>query len=502
MKILEEERTMNKSMDKRKIFYMSVFLFFFVILCLSPISGDDWGNYEVGKLGLYHSIGNAVGMYFDWEGRFISRILINVLTYHKYLWNLVNSILITLTVYFSVQMIRPKKKKFIYVLSFLSLLLMNIYTFSQTITWIAGNITYFFVIPVLLGYFYLLLYDKRESKIKKAFFILVNLFAPMFVEHMALILVAGNIILLFFYYYKEKKWKKELLLYICLSMISTLSMFLSPGSRKRSLVENVEFNQLNIFEKVFYNLPNFVYYTFITNPFMLVLSIMSQYLLVKKYINNKIGKIALFLFLFPMAIVTIILYPITCFYPNKLSFLINQNHIWILLYWLCYLIITFGLFVIDGIKNKNGIGLFLFVLGVLSNTFMLLSPTWGYRTSLFTYLFMSISFMIVFNQYGKEKKILTYILCGITIFTMLGYFVLYVNVSRCQKELEKSITKQLKEEKKVIEIEKFPYFINCNINPENDYHIEKFKKYYKIPDNVEIQLTSKHWKYFIIYSTK
>ena len=50
--------------NKKKFFYISIFLFFLFILFLSPISGDDWGNYEVGKTGLYHSIGNAVGMYF------------------------------------------------------------------------------------------------------------------------------------------------------------------------------------------------------------------------------------------------------------------------------------------------------------------------------------------------------------------------------------------------------------------------------------------------------
>lgn len=487
-------------MNKRKAFYITIFLFFLTILFLSPISGDDWGNFEVGKSGLYHSIGNAVGMYFDWEGRFVSRILINILTYHKYLWNMVNSILITLTIYFSIQIIKPKNKKLIYVLSLLILLFMNVYTFSQTITWIAGNITYFFVIPVLLGYFYFLICDKSKNSMKKACFIVINLLAPMFVEHMALVLVAGNIILLLFQYQKEKKWNKELIFYIILSLASTLAMLLSPGSRARSLVENVEFNQLNIFGKIIYNLPNFIYYTFITNSYMLGLSVVSNYLLVKKYCSNKIVRITLFLFLFPMVILTIILYPICNFYPNKFHFLVNQNNIFILLYWICYLAISFGLLVMNGIKRKKEKSLFLFVLGILSNTFMLLSPTWGYRTSLFTYVFLSLSFITILDQYMKGKNILTYTLYGVAALTMISYFTLYINVNRCQNYLEKSIAKQLKDEKKVIEIERFPYFINCNINPENEYHIKKFKKYYQIPEEVEIKLTSKHWKYLIIYS--
>lgn len=487
-------------MNKKKTFYIVIFLFFFIILFLSPISGDDWGNFEVGKTGLYHSIGNAVGMYFDWEGRFVSRILINILTYHKYLWNVVNGILITLTIYFSVQIINPKKKKIIYLLSFLVLLFMNIYTFSQTITWIAGNITYFFVVPLLLGYFYYLIQDKQKSRIKKVLFVAINILAPMFVEHMALTLVVGNMTLLFFQYHKDKKWDKELIFYLILSLIATLSMLLSPGSRARSLVENIEFNRLNIFEKIIYNLPNFVYYTFIANSYLLVLSSISNYLLVKKYSSHKITSIILLFFLLPMAILTIIIYPVSCFYPNKFSFLVNQNNIFLILYWLSYLIISFTLFVMDSIQRKKGNPLFFFLLGICANGVMLLSPTWGYRTSLFTYISLSISCMSIIDCYLKYKNGIHYFLYGVTVITMIGYITLYINVDRCQNQLEKSITKQLKDGNKVIEVERFPYFINCNINPENEYHIKKFKKYYKIPDDIEIKLTEKHWKYLIIYS--
>ena len=103
---------------KERDFYIFSFLFFFILFCLSPISGDDWGNYIAGSNGLYHSIGNAVGMYFSWEGRFVSRILINVLTYHKFLWNIVNSLAIVLLFYLAIKIINPKRKRTIYLLLF------------------------------------------------------------------------------------------------------------------------------------------------------------------------------------------------------------------------------------------------------------------------------------------------------------------------------------------------------------------------------------------------
>ena len=67
-------------MKKENYKYLFLFIFFTIILFLSPRSGDDWGNFLEGSLGIRHMIGNAIGMYFDWEGRFVSRLLINFLT--------------------------------------------------------------------------------------------------------------------------------------------------------------------------------------------------------------------------------------------------------------------------------------------------------------------------------------------------------------------------------------------------------------------------------------
>ena len=197
---------------KKKIFFISIFLFFVLIFFLSPISGDDWGNYIEGSRGLYKSITEAIGMYFSWEGRFISRILINILTYHKVLWNFVNSLVITGTIFLIIKIINPKKI-IIYLLSLLIFLLMNIYTFSQVIPWLAGNITYLFPIPLLLLYFYFIFSNKKDNRLIVLFSIL-NLIMTMFVEHMAIILIFSNILFIIYRYIKNKKIDKELILYL------------------------------------------------------------------------------------------------------------------------------------------------------------------------------------------------------------------------------------------------------------------------------------------------
>lgn len=483
-----------KKIPKTKIFYGTVFLFFLCILFLSPRSGDDWGNFIVGKLGIHHSLGNAIGMYFDWEGRLISRILINILTYHKSIWNIVNSFLIVLTIYFSIKIINPKNKKVIYILTLLVILTMNIYTFSQTITWIAGNITYLFVIPIILGYFYYLFEDKNRKGILP---ILINAFAPMFVEHMALVLIAGNILQIIHYYQKKKKLDRNLIIYTLISILSTLFMLLSPGSRARSITENVTFNQLNFIEKIIYNIPNFIYYTFIVNSYMLILLTFSNYYQIKNNINNKYLKVLLLILIIPIALSTIILYPLSNFYLTKLNKWIDPNNILIIIFWIIYLIVSFILLLVNSTRKKDFKNVFIFIIGIFANIVMLLSPTWGYRTSLFTAIALSISSLMIIDEYTKIKKVS--FLYSFTGTIMIFYIVLYINVAKCQYNIERSIKKQLKEHKEIIEVEKFPYFINCNINPENDYHITKFKKYYHIPDTKKINLVSKKWKYLIFY---
>ena len=68
---------------KKNKYYIIMFFTIFIISCLAPLNGDDWGNYLVGKLGIKNAFQSAWTLYFNWEGRLVSRILINILTYHK-----------------------------------------------------------------------------------------------------------------------------------------------------------------------------------------------------------------------------------------------------------------------------------------------------------------------------------------------------------------------------------------------------------------------------------
>lgn len=487
---------------RKRVFYSSIFTLFITILFLSPISGDDWGNYLIGIKGLRHSIGVAVGMYFDWEGRFISRVLINILTYHKVLWNIVNASFITSIVFMFIKIINPKNKKVIYLLSLLVILLMNVFTFSQVVSWVAGNITYLFVIPLLLIYFYYIFDIKNKNKLYNFIFIILNLTMTMFIEHMAVILIFSNILFLGYRFMNNKKIDKEILSYLIISIIGTLIMLCAPGNIVRTSMENLEFQKLSFINKLFYNIPNFINYTFIINYFLILLLISSSIYLIKKYIDKKPLKYFLYLFMIPIPIGSTICYLLFNLKLSNNLLLANYNSKLIILYYIIYLIALFYLILLETKNSKNIKILFFFIIGIGSNIVMLISPVWGYRTSFASYIFLSLASIMIIDKYSKGKKLSFYILLILSIIMILFYIILYISTYYQYLDNSKRINKCIKNNCKELEIIKYPHYINCNINPENDFHLERYKKYFLLDDDVKVILKDNNWKYLIFYNSK
>lgn len=135
----------------------------------------------------------------------------------------------------------------------------------------------------------------------------------------------------------------------------------------------------------------------------------------------------------------------------------------------------------------------------MANVVMLMSPTWGYRTSFTTYLFLSIVYINIIDDLKNSNKKINNILAGVTTCSFLIYLIMYFNVFLCEKDLRESIKKQVKNNKDVIDIYYFPYFTNCDINPNDEYHIKKYKEYYGIPEEKSLNYITNKFKYYIIY---
>lgn len=479
----------DKIKSNNKI-YTGIFLFLLLIFFLSPISGDDWGNYLEGAQGFYHMISQAVGMWFTWEGRFISRVLINILTYNKWLWNIVNAFVIIGIINYIERISKFKNKKIMLILTFATILFMNIFTFSQTVTWLAGNITYLFVIPLLLMYIYILYNNKDNTKINNIVLVILNIIIPMFVEHMAIILILLNIYFIVRDYLKNKTINKKLICFLLISIISFGLMYFSPGNRIRSSMENLEFNKLSLFGKIMYNIPNLIFYTYRINYFLIILLVIGNIILIKKNIKNKLLRIVLYL-LESISILFTGIYLLNSFNINTIS--ISDSNILVFIYFAVLTIINFLLL----IKNKKELPIMFYSMGIISNLVMLMSPTWGYRTSLATYLFLSISYLMVIDEYYKKNKIIEISTYIITILGMIFYLIFYISIYRTNIANEKMIKEANNTSR--IELIAYPGFAPCNINPTDDYHLKRFKEYYKINEDVEIEIVNKNWKYIIFY---
>lgn len=484
---------MKEKVKSNNKIYTGIFLFLLLIFFLSPISGDDWGNHLEGIQGPYHMISQAVGMWFTWEGRFISRLLINVLTCNKWLWNIINSLAIVGIIHYIEKIVKFKNKKTSILLVFASILFMNIFTFSQTVTWLAGNITYLFAIPLILLYFYIIYSNKDNNKINNILLVLLNIIIPMFVEHMAILLILLNIYFIVKDYLKNKKINKKLIVLLFISIISFATMYFSPGNAIRSSMENLEFNKLSLFGKIMYNIPNLIFYTYRINYFLIILLIIGNVLLIKKNIKNIFIRILLYLLEIGSILFTV-LYLLNNF--NITTFNISDTNIFVIIYFVLLTVINFILL----IKNKDELPIVFYSMGIISNGVMLLSPTWGYRTSLATYLFLSIAYLIIIDKYLKKNKFIEISTIIITILGMLFYLVFYISIYRVNKVNEKIIKEANKSNEEEIELIAYPGFAPCNINPTNEYHLKRFKEYYKIKENVKINIVNKNWKYIIVYT--
>lgn len=311
-------------------------------------------------------------MYFSWEGRLVSRVLINLLTPNKWIWNIINAMLITLGIYYGEKLINPQNKNFVLVILFSSFLLINLFTFSEVVVWLAGNITYLF--PLMLILLYSVVYLKKEKlmNLNHLLLIILNIIIPMFVEHMGVLLVLINLILIGYRYIKTKKTDKLLLINLVISIVSISIMLLSPGTQIRTLIENAEFNKLNLVDKVFYNLKKFVYYTFISNYSLVILWIQAFVVLVKKKYK---GLVRIILLSFGVIIPCV---TIVCYFPsiidvNIYNEILNSSNIYLVIYGgLSSIIMLYLIY-----QEHDRIPLLLFTLGMICNGIMLVSPTWG-----------------------------------------------------------------------------------------------------------------------------
>ena len=480
-------------MKRENYSYLLLFFFFFLICSLTPISNDDWQNFLVlGK----NPIKYAISMYFSWEGRIISRILIVILTHNKWIWNILSSAINVSIIYLSMKIISPKNKKSTFLLLFLVFLLMSFKVFTQSIIWVTGNITYVFIIPLLLGYFYVIMNNLVNNNVKTILVSLLNIVMTMFIEQMAVLLVISNIIILIYNSYKKKSFDKKMLLFLVCSLLGTVIMLISPGSANRYTNYHSYYKNLSFINKIIYNIPNFIHYTYTINYFLLILSVIVNFLLIKKYVNKRIFKVVLYIFLLIVPICTSFGFLLNHFTDNY-NFFINYDNKLICLYYFIYMIATLILM----LKEKDEKAIFFYIIGMMSNIIMLLSPTCGNRTTIGTYIFVCISLIIIIDKNVTFTiKKTTCLKIAIFILVIL-YDIYYTSAYLLHKEHLSNINNAMINKSDTLYLQKYPKSLDFLLPIEEDGKKEiYYKQIYNIDSNVRIVYTENKWKYHLFYT--
>ena len=460
-----------------------------------PLTGDDFGNYFNGSSGIWNSISFAINSYQTYEGRFFSRIFINVLTYNKILWNMINALCMTGIYYYGLKMIKVKNMMYPLLL-LLGILLVDEEAFRQGYIWLAGNITYLFpTCFVIISTYLCTKFDKVHRWVRYILPIFAFIFS-MFVENVSIVIVTLFLIFTIISIH-DKKISKSLLMSTIFSFIGMILTICAPGNMNR-LGEYSTFKAMNLFDKVVFNLPNFISYTFLRNSFLLILIFIVILLLVKRYVKKKSWMLVTCIYLFPLLVTSIVNYAETLgINISKLLFLVNGSSIWIMIYYFSIIIMLLILLFYYYQEYKKEYASFTLLIGaILSNGAMFLSPIWGGRTALPTTLLLTISLLIILSTIYKVKyekvinSILFVIVLGVSIFFINGY----IRVYKENKVREEHIRKQLNEEVDVVEFDVLSERFLWNPNPwDNDGYLAKtMKQYYKIDADKEIKVVFDH----------
>lgn len=484
-------------MNKKKFnyYYLLVFIFFIIIGFLIPYTGDDWNNL-IGHNGNILSIfKNAIYSYNTFEGRFFSRIFDCIFIYYKPIWVLVNALGMTFLYFVIVEIVKPKRKLSFLILILESILLVDEETFSQVYVWLTGNITYF--IPMIFLMFLLYLNRKifdKNSKLKynKALFVLLPILTfinSMFVENVTVGIISVCILVSIYDYIKNKKINVLMIICSVISIIGLYLMISSPGTIARSNTMP-GFQNLSLIGKILKTFPRQMNYVFIKNSFLILLLLVIIFTIVKRNIIG-IKKYVFYFLTIPIPLVTLIENLYYCIFKRgirHIEFLLNCNNLIVFIYWLVFLAILIYLVIKYTKVDKFKIS-FFFIIALLNNASMLISPLAGGRTSYLSTIMLFICAFIVLDNldikllYNDIFIKINRIICICLLFCFLiYYFMCYM----LDFKREQYIYKQLSENKETIEVIMLPGVYIWNANAWGGWHLYTFKKYYNIPDDKRI----------------
>ena len=504
-----------KSILKNNYIYLIVFCVFYMIAYCTPLTGDDWLNYGNSSKSIIGILRSTASYYLSWGGRVGSSIVVLFLTRYKWLWDVCSALVVVVMAWCTSKLSNPKHKTMVAISFTLLILLTNMRMITECFLWIAGNITYTFCFAMLLVYIVYVIYkEKKDLKYKKyeyVIFALLNVFMSTFVENIAASIIVTNMLLLGYSWVKNKKIDKFYLTMTIMSIFGLVIQMVSPGTRNRIEIDDAAFAEMNVFEKVLSNMPNFVKFTYILNPIMVLVFVSAlNTLVINKEKNNIVKWISIaFLSIIPIITIvanlnTILPFEIDIFKTinTKLAFICNADNIFVILYWIIFTI--YSLFAIIRYCNKETKleTLLIYIVGMISVGAMMVTTVWHARAAFATMMTIYIISLKILSEeeYKRYFNMFKYVIIVCFVTLSASYLIIYNSVRLNVIDRNEYIIKEAKAGSKEINYYRVPEKLLVSEFPYNNSYRLAVNSYLGVDSEIVYKECKSIWKHKMFYN--
>lgn len=470
-----------------------IFGLFFYISSKSPLAGDDWG-YALNGLN-NNPFTQMVTFYMTWSGRLLSELYGFLMAPQHDLWVLLNPLLFT-TIFISLVSLTRSKKPWLAAMVLLSLMIsVKDELRMETYTWLMGT-TY--VIPLALMSLYLrfikhwVIDMHRVSIWRKAMWLVGVFAAGLFMENASILMVLIGMVLVFDSYRTLKKvdpWKLGLL---ASSSLALIILRLSPGAASRLNRDHSAWLKLSIIDQLTQNYPNFIRFTFIEHRYLIL--VLSATLLALLVTQRKVSTSlkALLSGVLVLGMISSLSLTLSTHIESDLWLLFTDvQSLFNLTFWVFYILTVYLVLWFHVDEPQRDLVLILVTLAGLSNGVMMLSPIFGFRSSLYT-VYLLIAVVAISIQELKSQWLIRFLAIGLVALTFkstYSWIVKYQEVSKIdairQEQIQYYIDHPNEKEAWLI---RYPiYSIHAgDIEPDDTYHMDVFKQYYGLASDVQL----------------
>lgn len=494
-KIEEVEKIDNKKTKKNKIIFYGIIFGLIAVLCfLFPYTHDDWAwgsEYGIERLETYFE---------NYNGRWFGNFSVLLLTRSNILKTIVMSFCLTMLLFFVNELTENKKLN-----KYMSLLLLSALPYlvlRQAVVWTSGFANYVISILLIMTYIFCnrkLFDDKYEepSKLKTILYLVLGFSTALFVEHVTLYLLALGVVVIVYKYIRFKKISFSSVMYLLGGILGTALMFsnsayssVASGADGYRTFELSNFigNSIKSFFNTIYK--ELIFQNYVLNIALSICVLIFLYRCVQK--NDKHKKI---INLFTLILVAFPIYTLIIKVSGISLFLKYTKYINGLLSVVYFVTILGSSFFISDLPKKRRVIFALLSILVLTAPLFVVTPI-GSRCFFPMYV---LWIWVVLEFFGlvldnNENEFLKNILITGSL-TFFGYLLLvYGYIFKVNMQRVNYIEEN--RDKEILVLPKLPYGnYHWLGNPINDEFMRRFKSFYDINQDVEIEFVSlKEWK--------